>query len=279
MRNIDPAMINSGTLCYCWKLVVGDESYGFTDHDQNITLDGLTYQAKSGFTASAIESGLGLKVDNLEASGALSSDHLSEEEISKGKFDGAEIFIYRVNWQMPEQYILLKRGSIGEIKRTEYGFRAELRGLAHKLSTPQGRIYQYHCDADFGDSRCRKSASEYSSAGTILEVRFNRLSLKVSGLANYPSNYFTKGKLTFTTGANASAHLEIRKHLKESAEGAVILLWQPPPYAIEIGDGFRVVAGCNKTFTTCRNKFQNEFNFRGFPHMPGNDHIHYYPKG
>ena len=29
-------------------------------------------------------------------------------------------------------------------------------------------------------------------------------------------------------------------------------------------------AGCDKLFTTCRDRFQNAVNFRGFPHMPGN---------
>lgn len=36
---------------------------------------------------------------------------------------------------------------------------------------------------------------------------------------------------------------------------------------------FIAQAGCDKRFTTCRNKFGNGVNFRGFPHLPGNDFI------
>lgn len=37
------------------------------------------------------------------------------------------------------------------------------------------------------------------------------------------------------------------------------------------GDLFAVTAGCDKRFATCVEKFANGINFRGFPHMPGND--------
>jgi uncharacterized phage protein (TIGR02218 family) len=41
--------------------------------------------------------------------------------------------------------------------------------------------------------------------------------------------------------------------------------------AIAAGDTFTVTAGCDKRFSTCRERFDNALNFRGFPHMPGND--------
>ena len=44
-----------------------------------------------------------------------------------------------------------------------------------------------------------------------------------------------------------------------------------PAGYISGGDSFRIVAGCNKQFSTCRAKFANTPNFRGFPHVPGND--------
>ena len=41
--------------------------------------------------------------------------------------------------------------------------------------------------------------------------------------------------------------------------------------AAAAGDTFSVVAGCDKKFATCKAKFANALNFRGFPHLPGND--------
>ena len=57
----------------------------------------------------------------------------------------------------------------------------------------------------------------------------------------------------------------------KSAGGVTIELWQRLSEPIEAGDTFRIVAGCDKQFTTCRTKFANVPNFRGFPHVPGND--------
>ena len=42
---------------------------------------------------------------------------------------------------------------------------------------------------------------------------------------------------------------------------------------IAVGDTFVVTAGCDKRFATCRDRFNNAANFRGFPHIPGNDFI------
>jgi len=52
-----------------------------------------------------------------------------------------------------------------------------------------------------------------------------------------------------------------------------LALWQVPPQAMQPGDTFTLTAGCDKRFETCRAKFANALNFRGFPHMPGNDFV------
>jgi uncharacterized phage protein (TIGR02218 family) len=58
-----------------------------------------------------------------------------------------------------------------------------------------------------------------------------------------------------------------------------LTLWQRAPSAVEAGDGFTVTAGCDKTLATCKAKFDNVANFRGFPHMPGNDRAFAYVVG
>ena len=45
------------------------------------------------------------------------------------------------------------------------------------------------------------------------------------------------------------------------------------PEPIAAGDTFVVTAGCDKRFATCRDRFDNVVNFRGFPHIPGNDFV------
>jgi uncharacterized phage protein (TIGR02218 family) len=41
--------------------------------------------------------------------------------------------------------------------------------------------------------------------------------------------------------------------------------------AVLDGKSYRLCLGCDKQFTTCKQKFDNVANFRGFPHVPGND--------
>ena len=44
-----------------------------------------------------------------------------------------------------------------------------------------------------------------------------------------------------------------------------------------MADAFTVTAGCDKSFRTCKAKFDNAVNFRGFPHVPGVDFALTYP--
>ena len=110
-----------------------------------------------------------MSVDNLEASGALSSAALTEARIAAGDFDDAAIELWRVNWQDASQRVLLRRGQHrrGDA-RGAASSRAELRGLAHALNQPQGRIFQYGCDAVLGDARCGVDldGADYRRSGT-----------------------------------------------------------------------------------------------------------------
>ena len=91
-----------------------------------------------------------------------------------------------------------------------------------------------------------------------------------------PSGFFDQGILTFTSGANAGRKSEVLTHRRDD-DGDHIALWQPMAEAIEAGDAFTVSAGCDKRFSTCRDRFANSVNFRGFPQIPGNDFALSYP--
>jgi len=67
----------------------------------------------------------------------------------------------------------------------------------------------------------------------------------------------------------------VKNHRKVAA--VRLTLWQAMPEQIEAGDTFVVTAGCDKRFDTCRARFNNAVNFRGFPHIPGNDFIIAHP--
>lgn len=276
------AHLDSGatTLCWCWRLSRRDGvTFGFTDHDRDLTFDGTTFEATAGFSASEIKDSVGLSVDNLEVESAITSNRLSEDDLAAGLYDDARVEIFRVNWNAPEQRVLMRAGSLGEVSRSGTVFRAEVRGLAHYLQQPNGRLFQYQCDADLGDARCGVdlASDAYRGIGNVLEVLSPR-GLRIEGGATFADGWCSRGLLRFVSGDNAGQAFEIRTHrLRDDA--ADIELWQEPARLVAVGDEVELTAGCDKQLATCRDKFANVTNFRGFPHMPGNDFVTSYVHG
>ncbi|MFD1333822.1 DUF2163 domain-containing protein, partial [Methylopila musalis] len=160
MRDIPAPMgaaLESGvtTFARCWRLTRRDGvTLGFTDHDEDIAFDGDVYRAASGLSASAASSALGLAAGGLDVVGALDDAALTEADLARGLYDGAEARLYLVDWTDPASRLLLFARPLGEIARERTLFTAELRSVAHALQQPQGRLYQRACDADLGDARC-----------------------------------------------------------------------------------------------------------------------------
>ncbi|HMT45525.1 MAG TPA: DUF2163 domain-containing protein [Novosphingobium sp.] len=284
MKNLSgglQAHLDSGTttLCWCWKLVRQDGVVlGFTDHDLGLSFAGVDFEPESGFTASEIRAGSELSVDAQDASGGLSSDRITETDIIDGLYDAAEVEVWRVNWQAVSQRVLLRRGVIGQIRRGVAAFSAEMRSLAHVLDQSVGRSYQYSCDRALGDSRCRVNLANPAFRGTGAVIGLVReRAFSASGLGGFAAGWFANGILTWTSGANSGRQAEVMTHMVEGGV-AVITLLEAPVRAIEDGDAFAVTVGCDKTSAQCHARFANILNFRGFPHIPGQDTVIRYAK-
>ncbi len=277
MRTLPSALqaaLDSGatTLARCWKVVRADgQALGFTDHDRALSFDGLTYQPEAGFTPSAIEAGTGLAADSHEVSGALSSVRITEPDIAKGCYDRAEVTLYLVDWSDPAVRVVLSRGLIGEIRQGNLTFEAEVTGLSDLLSQPVGCAFQHSCPCRLGDGKCGIDLQlpQYAGTATVATVdggaRFT-----VAGLAGFSNGWFTGGLLSWTTGANAGLEGQVKMHVLAGSD-VIVELWLSPVFDVAAGDQFTISAGCDKTAATCRAKFGNLLNFRGFPHMPGDD--------
>ncbi len=259
------------SLATCWRLERLDGWVrGFTDHDRPLVIDAVTYVASTGFLPSAIKSGADLSVDNLDVDGFLDDDALKAEDLTAGRFDGAKIEIFLVNWaDLTQGRLLLRRGTLGEVKRADNRFSAEIRGVANRLQQVSGKLYSRLCRTDLGSSECTVALGPLTeelavngvSAGDTFTVPSTR-----------PTGFYTFGLCTFLTGANAGASIEVLQH-----NGLAIQLFTSMPRPILVGDQVRLIAGCDKTPETCQSKFANIVNFRGEPHIPGNDKVFSYP--
>jgi uncharacterized phage protein (TIGR02218 family) len=265
------------SLCHCWRVQRRDGVVmGFTDHDQDLAFGGATFAARGGFDATQLESELGLKVGGGEVTGALVADTIDETDIANGRYDGASVECWLVDHTAIASRVLLDAGTIGEVKRGDFGFTAEIRGLAHALDQETGRYFQAGCAADLGDARCgvNLATGTYTASGTIVttdgRVRFT------AAIAGFADQWFSNGTLQFSSGANAGVRVSVKDHRFDGAV-ATFLLWTPLGAALAAGDAFTATAGCDKSFSTCIGKFANAANFRGFPMMPGNDYVTGYP--
>lgn len=160
MREIPEEMaarIESGaaTLCHAWVLIPSDGgALGFTDHDRDLVLDGVVCRAASGWTAGAAEGEVGLAAGSQTVAGALDSEILTELDITGGRYDGARVEVWKIDWARPDLKVRLWVGTLAKMRRDGDRFLADLQGPLAALERVVGRTYGRDCDAVLGDDRC-----------------------------------------------------------------------------------------------------------------------------
>lgn len=275
------AHLQSGhtTLCHAWRIVRSDGvRLAFTDHDLPLVIDGETFRADTGLSARALAQTTGLAVDNTEALGALSDVTLREDEIEQGRFDGAEVEAWLVNWADTSQRQMQFRGTIGELRRIDGAFRAELRGLTEALNRPQGRLYQKPCTAVLGDAGCGfdTDAAGYAETRAIEDVVAAQ-EFVWNAFGGFGEGWFTRGRLEVIDGPGAGLWAMV-KHDRFEGTRRRVTLWTPIRAELAPGTRIKLVAGCDKRLDTCRLKFNNILNYQGFPDVPGEDWVMAVPR-
>ncbi|MEO1197240.1 MAG: DUF2163 domain-containing protein [Pseudomonadota bacterium] len=266
------------TLCRCWLVRRADGvELGFTDHDRDLAFEGAVFEAGTGLTASALEQTSGLSVNNSSALGALSAASVTDADLTAGRFDGAEVLAYLVNWADPGQRVLQFRGSLGEIRRGSGAFEAELRGLTEALNQPRGRMYHSRCSAVLGSPACGFDLNTpgYFTETTVISVDKGKR-FRIAGGAEFAERWFERGRFEITSGGAAGLTAIVKNDRVDGAE-RVIELWEAVRAEVSAGDMIRVEAGCDGRKDTCVAKFGNLMNFRGFPDIPGEDWLMAYP--
>lgn len=267
------------TVARAWALTRADGVVlGFTDHDRDLAFDGLVFRAGSGLSARALAEGSGLAVNNTEALGALSAAAITEADLLAGRYDGAALVIWQVNWRDTEARRVLFRGTLGEVARQGGAFRAELRGLTEALGRNSGRVFQAACPAVLGDRACGLDLGQpgYHAERLVDAVEAGRI-LRFAGLVGFDPRWFEAGRLEVLSGDARGLVAAIKNDRIDGAE-RVVELWEALAAPLRPGDGVRLLAGCDKRFDTCRFKFANGHSFRGFPDIPGEDWLMAYPR-
>ena len=260
------------TLAFCWRLDRRDGvTLGFTSHDRDLMIGGITYRAAPGMLPSAIHRSAGFDADNMDVRGALADDAISEADLSAGRWDGAALRLFAVDWAAPDESVSLARGELGTVELSDDAFSAELRGPTATLERPVVELTAPECRAEFGGPRCRIDLAGRRRFARLVSAEEERLVLDT---AEPSANAYGGGVLRWVRGRNSGLTGAIM-----ASAGAEIWLRDPPAFAPAAGDRAEIVEGCDKRFGTCTGRFGNGVNFRGEPHLPGNDLLTRYPGG
>lgn len=258
------------SLALCWRLERLDGAgIALTSHDQPVTSEETRYEPAPGMTPASVTRGLGVEPQSAEAAGALSSAALDETDLSLGRWDGAQVRMSLADWQDGESApVQLIAGEIGSISIDGDSFSAELRGAAAALDAPVCPATSAECRAAFGDKKCRVDLAARTTIAHVVSSSGGSMTVDVA-----VDERFVLGRLRYMSGANCGLTTVML-----SAGGNTIAVRDLPRAAVEGGCRVELREGCDKRFETCVSRFSNAANFRGEPHLPGNDLLTRYPR-
>jgi uncharacterized phage protein (TIGR02218 family) len=97
---------------------------------------------------------VGLSGGSAAVAGGLDDAAITDADVEAGRYDGASVTLWRVDWERPDLRVRLWSATLARIRRDGPAFTAELEGPLAKLERVVGRTYGRDCDAVLGDGRC-----------------------------------------------------------------------------------------------------------------------------
>lgn len=258
-----------------WKITRTDgEVFRFTSHNRAVTFRGAVYTPCRSLVQSAIQVSAEFgTIDNLDLSGIVADESITESDLYAGRFDGAEVEIWRVDWKTGDGALLIA-GLCGSLTFDEDGFKFEVVTPTERMTqTPLLSPVMPTCRFRFGDERCTFDVASTVATGSVTALPAVNLFTQARRRAFLDAtraeaaNFFVRGRLTWTSGANIGSTQDVK-----SFSSSAFVLETATQYPIEIGDAYSVVRGCDKSFTTCTG-YANTANFGGFPHLKGDDDL------
>jgi uncharacterized phage protein (TIGR02218 family) len=259
------------SVAFCWRLERRDGvTLGFTTHDRDLRRGGLIYRAAPGMLPSSISITDGFDAESLDVEGALTSDAISAADLSAGRWDGASVHVFMVDWEAPDgETLAVARGELGEVSIKAGAFEAELRSAIAQLDAPVAEQTSPGCRARLGDKRCRIDMAGRTRLTRIVATPAeDMVEVAEAGIGNE----YGFGRLRWLGGPNSGLASEVLR-----SAGAVLILAEPPAFLAAAGDLVEIAEGCDRILATCAGRFANAANFRGEPHLPGMDLLTRYP--
>lgn len=252
------------SIAFCIQIDKTDGTFlRLTSHSKDLVVSGNTYSAEIGSDATTIKLTNNMGIGGGDLVTLIKSGFITESDIFAGKYNGAKYKIFMLDFTQPDLWqVTLTTGILGELKIEGEQFTTELRSLSQKLNKILGEYYSPGCQAQLFDARCAVNPAAFSYSGTVATVTDNS---NFIGTPTKAADFFKYGRVLWLTGNNAGLVSEI----KTSGAAQEVTLFFDTGAPIQVGDTYTIREGCDKSFSTCKAKFSNQLNFRGFPHIPG----------
>lgn len=251
-----------------------------TEHDQDLEVpagpdangaDGDPFLASAQMSATQIHQTSDLAVDNMEVTGQSPSDgnviaDVRVQDIEAGLLRQAAVRIWVVCWKdLTLGAGLAKQGFLGDIEYTsDRAYTTELRGLLQRLQQNIGRTYGVDCQVrDFGDAECTVDVPGLTIEGEVTAVTSRRRFNATLTGGDLTPGYYSLGTITFLTGDNATYSRELKRDNEDDVRGH-LSVWDQFPEVVQVGDTFELAPGCDRNKSTCKDKYSNLLNFRGY---------------
>jgi len=262
----------------CIRITRNDgEIFRFTAHDRQLRIveeDGTIqlYEPADSFQITALETSAGLIVSNYDLRAIISDDTITEAELLGGLYNQANVYMFLSYWTNSTQGILpLRMSWMGELGVQGESFKADLRGIAQKLAQTFTLLTSLECRWHFCEvGGCGLNPATYTRSVTVTDVESQDIFSANIGGDNI--NDFEWGLATFTSGANNGLSMEISRNNADRMK-----LFLPMGGIIAVGNTLDIIEGCNKTYESCRNRYNNLRYFGGEPFLTGSDVLTAYP--
>lgn len=261
------------TLAWTWRVMRRDGAeLAFTTHDRDLVRGGVAYRSAPGMAPSAVRLSASLDAETMDVAGALSDAAIAAADLTVGRWDGAAVSLGAIDWSdVDAQPIEIAAGTLGAVEREGSHFSAELRGYESRLERPVVPYTSPGCRAQLGDRACRVDLAGRRMRARVVAIDGALLTLD----QGFAVGRFAGGRLRWIDGPRAGiasailaddgTRVEIAAAVEEDAEAL--------PLRVALTEG------CDHTLDTCAGRFANAANFRGEPHLPGNDLLTRYPGG
>lgn len=265
------------TTCRLLKFnLANGEAYGLTTLDRDVEYLGVTYSAINGFDSNVIATDIAYNVDNTAAKALLWADvpGITLEMVRRGEMDDATWEAYLVNYEdLSMGHVLLDLGDVGEVKLVDQTvYLPEMLSFSTRLRNAIGHVDSRTCRAVFGtpansQTGCGVDTRFLWVDNTVTAVDGDETSRVFAGDAVTDAGDIVPGRVQWLTGDNTSPRL----YQVEEADGNTLRLFEPLPFAVQVGDTFTLRPDCDKRFETCRDRWNNMLDFKGEPLIPTND--------